>query len=533
MNDKVDPEALDDIRAMVAERVDQAASEYGKADPGAGGVEITDAFIQSCYYMNELGDGLLFAYEHSGRYLFNVTSNEWMARTEHHWDVDTLGNARGAVDSVAQHFIQMATKTTQKIAKAVEDGEPTKTIKKLQDFQVGLFKRASRLRSDKGRTGCLSFAKANAVLSLAVDAHEFDTEPMDLGVGNGIVDLYTGEFRPSKAADRIHHYTPVQWDGIDAECPTWIQCLKDIFMDDDKLIDFMQVLLGYGLTGLSTEHVLPVLWGKGRNGKDTIIETVSHVMGSLAGAIVSETLLDQGRFKSASGPSEDIVTLKGLRLGFAAESDENRRFSASKVKWLSGGNTLKGRLPFDKRSIEFTPTHLLVLVTNHKPQAPAYDYAFWERVMLVPFDRTFVEHEPENENQKRMDKGLKAELLKESPGILAWLVKGCIEWQKLGGVKPPAKIREATAEYRRGEDILADFIEEVCYEDPNAWTEAAVLYDAFKVWFSLNVSKKNILSQKRFGAMAKEKFQRRKVGTVRYIGVGILEENLRLDDAVV
>ena len=197
-------------------------------------------------------------------------------------------------------------------------------------------------------------------------------------------------------------------------------------------------------------------------------------------------LLDQGKNRNAAGPSPDIMSLRGLRMAFASETDEGQRFSSTRVKWFSGGDTLIGRYPHDKRNISFEPTHLLVLLTNHKPHAPASDFAFWERLLLVDFPLSFVDRKPQNENERPMDKGLKDRLLQELPGIAAWLVRGCLEWQRVG-IAPPAKVREATSEYRRDEDLLADFVDECCdlqqEGQPEIRSKASDLYDAFCAWF--------------------------------------------------
>src|SRR4030042_2075494 len=71
--------------------------------------------------------------------------------------------------------------------------------------------------------------------------------------------------------------------------------------------------------------------------------------------------------RSSAGPSPDIVDLKGLRMAFAAETEEGQRFSASRVKWLTGGDQLVGRNLNEKRQVRFDPTHTIFLLTNNKP----------------------------------------------------------------------------------------------------------------------------------------------------------------------
>jgi putative DNA primase/helicase len=287
----------------------------------------------------------------------------------------------------------------------------------------------------------------------------------------------------------------------------------------------MQRVLGYGISGLTVEHIVPVLWGEtGRNGKGTLVETILRIMGDYADPIESEMLLDSGRAKSSAGPSPDIMDLKGLRIAFASETDQHRRFSTARVKWLSGGDTLKGRWPHDKQPVSFQPSHLLMLMTNNKPHAPSEDAAFWERIHLIPFELSFIKNrEIQGENERPADIYLKEKLLEESPGILAWLVRGAIAWQQRG-IDPPLLVLEASAEYRRDEDDLADFIDEECYLDPDAECSAKDLYQRFRSWWEENISKKKVPAQKSFGKLMGKKFKKEKRGTYFYFGLNVVDK---------
>jgi putative DNA primase/helicase len=201
--------------------------------------------------------------------------------------------------------------------------------------------------------------------------------------------------------------------------------------------------------------------------------------------------------------------LKGLRLAFASETDEGQRFSPSKVKWYTGGDQLVGRHPHDKYEIRFTPTHTLVLLTNHKPHAPADDFAFWERIHLIPFNLSFVDREPVIKNERRAIKGMAQALKEEGPGILAWLVMGCLLYQR-DGLKPPKVVTEATAAYRRSEDLLADFLDACCELGEHREAFASELYSKFTEWYRENINKneKETPTQKRFGTLIARRFER-------------------------
>jgi putative DNA primase/helicase len=226
------------------------------------------------------------------------------------------------------------------------------------------------------------------------------------------------------------------------------------------------------------------------------------------------------------------MALKGLRLAFASETDEGRKFSAAKCKWLTGGDTLTGRGLYDKHLISFTPTHLLVLLTNHKPNAPDTDFAFWERCSLIPHKLSFVvrgEDEAElKPHEREADKNLPAFLRANAGIILAWMVRGCLYWQKIG-LSPPQSVLEATITYQEDENYLGQFIEAACSQHQEARDGSSDLYEAFCHWYKANINKKDkyLPSQKAFGQklMAADLFERKRIGgCYQYIGIEVSDE---------
>ena len=512
----------DDIKRQVEERV-KAEEEAVKKEP-AGDVKLTSKFIRECLYANEYGDGSIYSEIHQGQFLFNKTACEWLSWTGHHWQRDIMDDSLAAVEAVSKVYIDEAVCIAAEIGDMAGDKNKEKEAGALMKTQELIYKRVCRLRTERGRVNCLKFAHTNPVNHLSIEGEEFDQLPWLLACVNGVVDLKTGKLSAGRPGDLISKASPTDWKGIDEPAPEWEQFLIQIFKGNEEIVEYMGRLFGYCITGLTREHILPILWGKGRNGKGTMIEIIKYVLGPLAAPIRSEMLLDQGRTSSSSGPTSDIMSLRGLRIAFASESDEGRRFSPSKVKWLSGGDTLVGRAPHDKYETYFSPTHKLILMTNELPHAPSYDFAFWERVHLIPFELSFVDRKPQSDDELPADKELPERLQKEAPGILAWLVRGCLAWQDRG-LDPPSIITEATAEFRRDEDILADFIDECCFLKKWEETKAADLYAAFKAWYEEHVYK-NAPSQKKFGKMMVKKFKREKKGTYIYYGVGLNDQIL-------
>ncbi len=404
----------------------------------------------------------------------------------------------------------------------------------LEDTKKDLIKRINALRSDRRRKNCLKFAYTSDN-PLAIDGDELDQSPWLLPVGNGVVNLKTGELEQGRQSDFLIKGTDVRWpeNGLESECPVWENFLEEILDGNSDMVRFLQRLLGMSLIGKVLIGVFIVFSGRGRNGKGTMIETVMDVLNTdptsgLAGAVRSEMLLDQGRIASSSGPTPDIMALRGRRLITASETDQNCRISPSRVKWLTGDDTLSGRSPNDKYEVNFKPTHTLILQTNNDPRAPADDYAFWERMIKIPFNLSFVNRAPEKEFERQADLGLKDKLKAEYPQILAWLVRGCLEFQEIG-LNEPAAVKAAVEAYQRDEDLIADFIEECCVVGDEYTVGATAAYERFAQWWEFNVSKK-VPKMKAFGTLFGKKFQREKIGTVRYLGVGLLDETHNVVD---
>ncbi len=517
----------DDIKRQVEERVKAEAQEV--KEETSGDEKLTSKFVRECLYANEFGDGSIYAHIHDGQYLFNKTAGEWLSWTGHHWQRDIMDDSLAVVEGVSKIYIDEAVNIATRIGELAGDKNEEKKVNILIKTQEAVYKRISRLRTERGRVNCLKFAHTNPVNHLSIEGEEFDQLHWLLGCANGVVDLKTGRLSDGRPGDLISKASPTEWKGIDEPAPEWEQFLNQIFKGNADIVEYIGRLFGYGITGLTREHILPIMWGKGRNGKGTMIEIIKYVLGPLAAPIRSEMLLDQGRTSSSSGPTSDIMSLRGLRIAFASESDEGRRFSPSKVKWLSGGDTLVGRAPHDKYETYFSPTHKLVLMTNELPHAPSYDFAFWERVHLIPFELSFVDRKSQTDDELPADKELPERLQKEAPGILAWLVRGCLAWQDKG-LAPPVIITEATAEFRRDEDTLADFIEECCFLEKGKETKASDLYAAFKDWYEKQVYK-NAPSQKKFGKMMVKKFRREKHGTYIYFGVGLNDQQFGQSDS--
>jgi len=490
----------ENILKLVNERVEAERVEYQKADSDRESSPFLSEKILKALNRNEDGDASLFIEVHQGLFCFDHAADRWYEWAGHFWREDTVDRATEGLNAVIDLYSEEAQRQAWNRVKTEKAGK-SEQAKKDEATEDALLKRIRALQT-RGRKENVLFLARTGTASLGITGEQWDLNPWLLGCLNGVIDLRTGEHRSGRPDDFIRTVAPTEWKGIDESAATWERFLDGIFDGDSGLIGFIQRLFGYCVTGQTTEHISPILWGRGRNGKGTLLETLGYVLGPYAGPLEGELILRQKFSKPSGGPSSDIMTLRGKRLVWCSETDEGRKLNAGKVKWLSGGDTLTGREVYGKRQTSFRPTHKLLLLTNHKPHANANDYALWKRIILIPFNLSFV-NEPTLPNERQADTTLPDRLRAEASGILAWLVRGCLEWQRME-LNPPVIVKDSIESYRQEEDVIGLFIEERCQTGPEFEIRAGDLYRAFKVWAEENGIR--AVTGSSFGKEFKERF---------------------------
>lgn len=302
---------------------------------------------------------------------------------------------------------------------------------------------------------------------LAVTPGEMDADPWAFNVLNGTLDLRTGDLRPHRREDLITKLAPVEFDP-EARCTRFDTFLARVFGGDTELVGFVQRWLGYCLTGDVGEQYLPIFHGEGGNGKSVLLDTVSRIMGDYAGEAPPDLLT----VKKHEGHPTEIADLMGKRLVIASETERDAELKVQFVKRLTGNARLKGR--FMRRDFfEFDRTHKMLLVTNNKPAIRENGEAVWRRLRLVPFGVTITSAE--------RDPNLIGKLWEERAGILAWLVRGCVAWQR-DGLSEPSAVLLATEAYRATANSLDAFISERCDVGEGLVCFSADLLRAYTDW---------------------------------------------------
>jgi putative DNA primase/helicase len=296
-------------------------------------------------------------------------------------------------------------------------------------------------------------------------ADQLDADPWLLNTVNGTVNLRTGELRAHDPADLITKITAAELNDV-MPTPHWLEYLRTS-LGDPNLIACFQRRVGYTLTGDTSEQCLFLVAGDGENGKTTGMETIAAMLGDYATAADASTFTTVASDRAARS---DLARLRGARLVTADEIDAGATLAESLVKRLTGGDRITARYLY-RDEFEFRPVMTLWVTVNHLPQVQGDDHAIWRRLQVIPFDKRI----------QRPDKHLSRKLRVELPGILAWALQGCLDWQR-HGLDTCGAIEQAGAAYRQREDRLALFLGERCELDAAARVDNGELRDAYHAW---------------------------------------------------
>ncbi|MEU7468923.1 phage/plasmid primase, P4 family [Streptomyces sp. NPDC044984] len=296
---------------------------------------------------------------------------------------------------------------------------------------------------------------------------EWDANPDVLACANGVVDLRTGKLSEGRPEDLITRSVGIEYDP-NATCPRWLRFLSEVFPGDPELPAYVQRFVGYGITGHTREQVFAVLYGEGSNGKSVFLNTIRCLFSEHAVTVPFDMFTGNGAKRGGA----EAELLRGARLALASEINRGAILDSAAIKNATGGEEINVN-PKYRDPYSFKPQALILLATNYRPDIRDQDHGIWRRVKLLPFERKFEAHE--------RDYGLEDTLRAEFPGILAWAVRGAMEWYAHGLGNTPSVVA-ATKEYREESDPLAGFFPGVLVADPTAETSSSVIWTAYQEW---------------------------------------------------
>lgn len=379
------------------------------------------------------------------RYVSN--SGQWLVWEGDRWMPDNTGR-------IVRMFIETM-RCTARLATEIKNPAEAQIATRFA------LKSTNRPQVDAG------IALAQSIAGVSISITDLDSDPWLVGCSNGVIDLKQGkDVRPTRNQN-ITKSIGTRYDPL-ATCPTWEKFLWTVTSGDSELIGFLQSAVGYTLTGLTSEQCLFFLHGTGQNGKGVFSETIKRLAGDY-GQTAPESLFTKDK---PNGATNDIARLAGCRMAIASELDEGAAFAESRIKSLTGGDTITARF-LHQEFFDFRPTHKFWISGNHKPTVKGTDFGIWRRIRLIPFTVRIPDQEK--------DPNLCDKLAEELPGILNWAIAGCQRWQR-EGLRVPSCVTAATESYRREEDVIGQFLTDCTEEQGGARTLTTSVYQAYGQW---------------------------------------------------
>ena len=492
--------------------------------------EVDSNFVMDCLDTDSEGDGMLFAGLLENKLLYAAASGCWFLWRGNVWRRDKVELIYGLVRYVTERY----GKEIKSLENDIEESRKNNSKAIHEDLEKALKLRISTLdkkikalRQEKGRNACIKFSHTYYNNPFAIEGSEFDKNPWLLGVQNGVVDLRSGELYEGKPDQLVSKQCSCDYPGLDIDTSPWREFVSAIFNDDQELIDFMQRLTGYAITGKTHIHVFPFLLGRGRNGKSLFVNTIMRVLADYAAKIPSELFLKNNQSRSANQTDPAIMKLEGLRFALANEVEAGSLLSEKEVNRITGGDILEGRNPYDKELRNFDPSHFAMMVGNHEPVPPRGADGFWDRTLLIKFVVRFVKSDPDPaKNERLADPKIEESLMGMDGQALAWMVKGCLLFQEdEEQLYPPTSVLKETEEYRNDANWVRQFVD-ACCERGEEDVNSTQLYLVFVEWYRerLDARKGKTLTQKVFGReMRAAGYQTRRHGKegIMYIGLKV------------
>lgn len=412
------------------------------------------------------------------------------------WRMDRLDRVRA--------YAQAAAEVTSEVARQLMEnaGGNTQAVAVAKAW----LRHAAYSQSSKGLDYALRELQAQE--DVAADMADFDKRPDLLAARNGVINLRTGALLPNDPGLLLTRRIELDYDP-DARAPRWERFLAEVFPNHPTLPAYVRRLIGYGITGSTAEQCFAVFYGTGANGKSVFTDTLTEVFREITVTTPFSTFEE----RPSGGIPNDIAALKGARLVMASEGEQGKRMAEAVLKRVTGRDLISARF-MRREFFEFKPTFLLMLATNNLPNFRGQDEGLWRRVKLIPWERYFEESE--------RDGRLGEQLLAEGPGILAWAVRGAVEWYA-SGLGNAETVVAATTEYRQTSDALSGFLPGVLTWDEDAKaTPGADLYNAYTAWADEeNLPKQEVWTRRTFfGALAERGAQKRRAaGGVAFDGI--------------
>lgn len=309
---------------------------------------------------------------------------------------------------------------------------------------------------------------------------KFNDNPLLIAFQNGTYDLETETFREHRRSD---YNTMLAGTEFDESCPTpkWNQFLQSIW-EDNEMIEYIQRVLGYASTGLTSEKTLWFLWGTtGWNGKSALIHIISQVLGDYAATAQLSVFSEQNR----SSIPNDLARLADKRFVSVSEAQSRVYLDEKIIKQITGSTDKIVARFLHREFFEFQPVAKVFIATNQLPLVKEGDKPFWERVKVIPFSKSFYREARQKAWRKEGFRTFEEQFVPEYPGIAAWLVEGALKYIKYG-LDTPAEVQSAVEEYKSNANPLEAFIQDCCIVQDNLVQPLKEFYNVYQAYCKEN-----------------------------------------------
>ncbi len=426
--------------------------------------------VWSRYEDQQVGDADLFLGRRGQDYAFDPLAKGWRV-----WNSETGLWERDFTHSTFLDISETCVAAYSGLMEMIKDeikAQPSRTKNDSRQAEVdGLLKRCNALHMATyiGQVASL----AAKVPSASRPATAYDSHRHLLAVQNGVLDFKTKMFRPIERGDCLTMASPARFDG-EAQCPAFDAFLHRAFDGDADLIDYWWRIVGYSLTGYVDHDALFFCHGVGANGKSTAFLVLRMLLGDGLSAVVNVQTLLGGNSNDSSADYRKAM-LEGKRLILTDELPDSKKLNEAMVKTLLGGEDIQARRPYEL-AYNFSPTHKIWMVGNHKPKISGTDHGIWRRIHLIPWVVTI----PPGERKPRHE--LLATFRSELSGILNKALLGYQDYLERGNIDPPKAVLAATEEYRMEEDNLGQYLAERIVPTEGARITVKELFTDYRAW---------------------------------------------------
>jgi len=411
--------------------------------------------------LTDSGNAELLVYLNKANLRFNHTSKKWLIWNSQYWKPDLTNKINT--------FAIQAARYRQNGSMSIEDSRERELV----------FKWGIRSESKMNIDSTIKLAQSGSTISTLES--DWNNHPFKIQFENGVYNLETHQFSNGNPDDMITQSVGYDFE-MDASCRKWEDAIAEMFSGDIDMINYMQKLMGYCISGDMSEQSFFIFVGSGANGKSVCLEVMRICMAEYT-IDAPFTTFEQSKYNNQSN---ELARLNGARIVTASESSDSKSLNVERLKNITGGDPITARFLYSEH-FTFKPECKIFLAVNILPNADDTSKGFWRRVHIIPFNECF--------EGERCNEYLVNELGLEKAGIMNWMIEGFKKW-KLEGLDKPHDVVRMSKEYEVESNPINEFIELFLEVKDGSVISSSDLYIRFERWLQSEYPKIKITQTK-------------------------------------